>query len=195
MKNYFYALLFLLVSNANAQNNEEVISQQFTKYSQLVIDKKIDEAMDYTNEDLFKIVPREQMKNLMESIFNMPTIEYRASLPQILKVEPIKNIDGANYARIQNKNVIEMKFKQSPEEPKRTEEEERENNKLLLASFQSKYSKENVSFDKASGFFKLTAVKTAIAKSTDLKNWKFVVVDNPRMKTMLESFIPKELLD
>jgi hypothetical protein len=36
--------------------------------------------------------------------------------------------------------------------------------------------------------------KIAVAKSKDLKTWKFAVVDNPRMKAVLEKFIPKELL-
>jgi Cft2 family RNA processing exonuclease len=194
MKNIIYLLLILIAQHVKAQDADQEIREQFAEYSQLVIDKKFDEAFNYTIEDLFKIVPKDQMKSLMESIFNMPTIEYRANVPEILEVEPIKKIKGSYYAKIQSKSVIEMKFKQSAEEQKRTVEEEQENNDILLLTFQSKYGIDNVLLDENSGFFKITVFKTAIAKSQDLKNWKFATIDNPRMKSLLESFIPKELL-
>lgn len=54
----------------------------------------------------------------------------------------------------------------------------------------------NVKYDKPTGFFKINAEKIIIANSTDEnQNWKFLTVDNPRMKTILEKIIPAELLN
>ncbi|RZJ77600.1 MAG: hypothetical protein EOO20_28695 [Chryseobacterium sp.] len=123
MRRFTYLLFSLISILATAQDSEKAIREQFTTYSQLVVDKKIDAALDYTNEDLFKVVPRESMKSLMESIFNMPTMEYRASMPQISEVGPVKNIDGASYAKIKYTANLEMKFLQAPDEEKRTAKE------------------------------------------------------------------------
>lgn len=66
----------------------------------------------------------------------------------------------------------------------------------LINSFEHKFGKGNVSFGKTSGFFKINANKVVIASSnSDLKNWKFVTVNNPKMKTLLEKIIPAEVLE
>ena len=50
--------------------------------------------------------------------------------------------------------------------------------------------------DKESGFYKINAEKVIIAScDNELVEWKFVTVDNPKMKVLLEKFIPKELLN
>ena len=47
-----------------------------------------------------------------------------------------------------------------------------------------------------SSFEKINAEKIIIASSdNELLDWKFVTVDNPKMKILLENFIPKELLN
>ena len=79
----------------------------------------------------------------MESIFNMPSVEFKIGLPTITKIDPVKTIDGLHYARLQTTSTIEMKFKQDPTEPKRSEEEEKSYNDMLMANFQTKYGKGN----------------------------------------------------
>ncbi|QMS98849.1 hypothetical protein H1R16_02215 [Marnyiella aurantia] len=194
VKKLLFLISFLVFTTANSQTVENVVQQQFLEYSQLVIDQKIDEALNYTNEDLFDIIPREQMKSLMESVFNMSSIEFKAGLPLITKVEPLKIIDGSHYIRLHTISAIEMKFKQDPGEPKRSTEEEQNYVEMLSATFHSKYGKNNVNYNETTGFFKINVPKMVVAKSADLKVWKFALVDNPQIKTLLEKFIPKELL-
>lgn len=67
---------------------------------------------------------------------------------------------------------------------------------MLLHSFENKFGKGNVDLDKTSGFFKINAKKEVIAISTNNKNnWKFVTIDNPKMKVFLEKIIPSEILE
>lgn len=67
---------------------------------------------------------------------------------------------------------------------------------LMTKSFEGKFGEGNVSFDKKTGFFIIKAKKQIIASSTDNnKNWKFITVDNPKMKELLAKIIPAELLD
>ncbi|MFY0483928.1 hypothetical protein ACI6PS_15135 [Flavobacterium sp. PLA-1-15] len=194
-KNILVLLLILIFSPLNAQNHEEGIRRQFREYNQLVLDKKINEALDYTIEDLFTIIPREQMVNMMESVLNTPSMEFRGTIPEITDMEPVREIEGASYVRFKNKAIMEVKFLQSPDEPKRTPEEEQEYNTMLMATLQEQYGEEYVTFDAQSGFYKTVTIKTVIAKSKDLKNWKFAILDSPTMKVLLGKFIPKELLD
>lgn len=195
MKKIMLFLLLVVMLPVRAQDVNAAIARQFQQYSQLVIDKDIEAALDYTNEDLFTIIPREQLKAVMESVFNMPSLEYKAELPKILAFEPLKTIDGAHYVRFKHEARLQMKFLDEAGQPAKTAAELKEHQALLLSTFQGKYGQDNVTFDEASGFYNIRTVKWAVAKSKDRKDWKFAVVDNARMKALLEKFIPKEMLD
>jgi hypothetical protein len=54
-----FILIFFITTVVRSQGVEQIIQQQYIHYSQLIIDQKIDEALNYTNEDVFEIIPRD----------------------------------------------------------------------------------------------------------------------------------------
>ena len=58
-----------------------------------------------------------------------------------------------------------------------------------------KFGVGNVKYNEETHFFEINATKNAIAKSNDLKEWKFVIVENDNQKLILERFIPKQLFE
>ncbi len=190
MKKLIYtAVLFLSVNFAFAQTAKQNVERDFMNYNQLVSDKKIDDALEYTNPKLFEIIPKKSMKSLLEAVYKMPNIEYKISKPIISEISDSKRIENIDYVKIAYISPIEMKM---------IDLDLKDESKVqaLLNSFESKFGKGNVVLDKTSGFFKINANKVVIASSNaDLKNWKFVTVDNPRMKTLLEKVIPAEVLE
>lgn len=178
------AVLFLSVNFAFAQTAKQNVERDFMDYNQLVLDKKIDDALEYTNPKLFEIIPKESMKSLLEAVYKMPNIEYKTSNPIISKISDSKKIENIDYIKIEYISPIEMKMID-------LDLNDESKVQALINSFENKFGKGNVSLDKTSGFFKINANKVVIASSnSDLKNWKFVTVDNPRMKTLLEKIIP-----
>ena len=188
MKYFFTAILIILGFYGNAQNFTEEIKNDFNEYSRLIADKNIDKALDYTNPKLFEIVPKEQMKSLLEAVYNMPNIEYKTGQTSFMNFDELKKIDGINYVKFFIKSPIEMKFNDIELTiDKRTQ---------MINNFEAKVGKGNVVFDEVSGFFKINAEKVIIASSDEkLVDWKFLTIDNPRMKMMLEKVIPSELLN
>ena len=188
MKYFFTAILIILGFYGNAQNFTEEIKNDFNEYSRLIADKNIDKALDYTNPKLFEIVPKEQMKSLLEAVYNMPNIEYKTGQASFINFDELKKIDGVNYVKFFIKSPIEMKFNDIELTiDKRTQ---------MINNFEAKFGKGNVVFDEVSGFFKINAEKVIIASSDEkLVDWKFLTIDNPRMKMMLEKVIPSELLN
>ncbi|MGX9985442.1 hypothetical protein [Soonwooa purpurea] len=185
----FLASLFLSINFVFAQTAKQNVEKDFKKYSQLVSENKIDAALEYTNPKLFEIIPKESMKSLLEAVFKMPNIEYKISSPILNEISDVKRIENTDYIKIKYISPIEMKMKDfdlSDESKIQT----------LLHSFETKFGKGNVAFDKESGFFKINAEKEVVATSTDDKNsWKFITVDNPRMKALLGKIIPSEILE
>jgi len=164
------------------------IKKDFNEYFNLIAERKIDNALDYSNPKLFEIIPREQMKNLMEAVYKMPNIEFKTGVPTFLKFDEVKKIENVNYVKFYIISPIEMKFKDI--------ENSEEKVLQMTKNFETKFGVGNVKFDKESGFYKINAEKVIIANSDDnLLDWKFVTVDNPKMKLLLEKIIPSELLN
>ena len=87
MKKYILLGLSLMFFNSTiAQTTSEKIETDFVNYTNLIIDKKIDEAIEFSNPKLFEIFTRTQMKSLLEMVYNMPNIEYKMNLPTNIEV-------------------------------------------------------------------------------------------------------------
>jgi hypothetical protein len=178
---------------AHAQSVNGAVEKQFLAYSKLIIERKINDALNYTNPDMFKLVPREQMLSAMEAIFNNPQLEYRTLMPTVSGFEPVKKINGKSYVRFKSNNVIEMKLK--PATAAATPEDEMIAKEAMQLGLEKKFGRTNVSFNEQTGFYTLKTLKTVVASSDNLVDWKFLVVDSPQMKTMLSGIIPAELLE
>lgn len=179
-------LLTLFISlNTFAQEIKilPTLKRDFYNYYNLISAKKIDSALNYSNPKFFELIPRDQMKNLMEAVYKLPNVEYKTGIPTFLKVEELKKINNTNYVKFYIRSPIEMKF---------TDTENSEDKILAITkNLEQKFGAANVKYDKPTGFFKINAEKIIIASSTDEnQNWKFLTVDNPRMKTILEKIIP-----
>ncbi|KXK23021.1 MAG: hypothetical protein UZ12_BCD005002893 [Bacteroidetes bacterium OLB12] len=87
---------FLWVVVAYTQDSKEAI-KQFNSYSQLVLDKEFDKALDYVHEGIFEIAPREQMKAILEQTLNNPMMEVEMTLPEVKGISEIKSIENTHY--------------------------------------------------------------------------------------------------
>lgn len=178
----------LLLITTYAQNSKEAI-KQFNDYSQLVLEKQFDKALDHVHEGIFEIAPREQMKAILEQTLNNDMMEVEMSMPEVQGISAIKKIENTHYLKFISKNIVKMRFSTQA-----IGEGEAAINQLkqgLVAQF----GEANVAYDNTTRFFSVTAVKPVIATSVDKKDWKFVTIDSEQLIPMLEKFIPKEILD
>jgi hypothetical protein len=188
MKQILIILVLFIGINTFGQDVNKEIEEDFNEYHKLISERNIEKALEYTNPKFFELIPREQMKNLLESVYKMPNIEYKTGIPSYVRFEDVKKFENVNYVKFFIKSPIEMKFKE--------EELNDEKISLMTKSFEAKFGVGNVNYNKNTGFFSINADKIIIASSDDnLKDWKFVTVDNPKMKTLLEKILPLELLD
>lgn len=186
--------LFLFVSalTASAQEN---LKTDFQAYTNLLVKKDFDKALDYMNDGMFKIVPKTQLIEILEQTFNNPQIDIDMSATPVLSdFSEVKTIGGQHYVKFKNLSVIKMRFNMIDDSLKTAEE-----NKTMLESVKqalvTQFGSENVSYDEKTKFFTLKANKPVIASSADKKKWRFTTVDSDAQKPLLEQFIPKELLD
>ncbi|HTG55181.1 MAG TPA: hypothetical protein VL943_02845 [Niabella sp.] len=188
-------LLILIIvcfwhTNLAAQDYKKNAEQQFMRYTNLIIKKEFRKAADFIIEDFYTLIPREQMIAAMETVFNMSQFDYQIDSAKVLKVGDARLIDSAHFLKLQYSNILRMKFGSDSTLSDSTAAE----NEFLTLTLQSKFGEPNVTYDKASGYYTILSVKDVIAKSKNLTDWKFIVLEEDKMP-FLKKILPKELLE
>lgn len=201
LKKQLVTLCLLCISVVSySQDYKTEIKTQFNDYLDAITSMDFNKSMDYVSEDLFKIIPRDQMVRVMEQTFNTPGIEFKLEDAKIHEVNDAEKIEGKFYAMLQYSNVMFMKINtEDDENEEETEEEKAESQELQLSltkmALQQTFVENNVKYDEKTQFFEIYAEKQAYAISPNGKdNWKFIVVEK-NQKAFLERLLPKVLTD
>ncbi|MDP5101567.1 MAG: hypothetical protein NWQ09_09585 [Nonlabens sp.] len=190
--NTIIVLLFLCTAlGLQAQKPLDGLKEQFTHYSQLVMDGAYDTALDYSPEEIFTIVPRSLLINVMEKTMNDPEMEFGLFLPEYTTFEKPFEDKGIIYQVFYYKQRISLKFIETPDE-ENTEESIDFSNKLRLEMFTSIYGEGNVIYDAATVSYKINTVKTALAINKDgASHLYFAVIEEERKELMQKLFSDK----
>lgn len=194
MKRLIFTVCTLLVTIvSNAQDYKQQITKDYLQYTEYITTRQHVKAVEYINDGLFKIIPKEHIIRGMESIYETDEMSFVFEEPQILDFSTVKKIEGTYYVVFQTTSNFQMKMKE-------IEDEKDPQKKLMKIStiqigFEEKFGKDHVNYSHETGFFRITSTKKTIANSKDQKSWKFAVIENSQQKKLLEQFIPKELLN
>ncbi len=193
MKYTSLILILIFPSLAGAQSYQEAIEKDFTVYVDHIIAKEFDQAMEYTYEKFFELVPRDKMVQMMEATFNSPEIEYELSRAQVTSVEEPVRIGPEYFALMKYLSIIRMKFLTG--EGEETQEEFEQRMTMTRLSLEELFGKENVSYEAETGFWKLYAEKTVCAVSKDgATDWHFVVMEKEQLP-FLKNILPSQVLE
>lgn len=173
-----------------AQDYKKTAAQQFMQYTNLIIKKDFRKAADFIMDDFYTLIPREQLIKAMETIFNMPEFDYQIDSAKVVKVGDARLIDSAHFLKLQYSNILLMKFGSDSTLSDAAGAE----NEFLTLTLQSKFGEPNVKYNKASRYYSILSIKDVIARSENLTDWKFIVMEEDKIP-FLKKIIPKELLE
>ena len=118
MKKSILVLLLLTGFFSGAHSVNQTVANQYKAYTQLIIDRKIEQALDYANPEMVKMVPREQMAATMQTIFENPQLDLKSLRPTVSHFEPVKKINEKNYVRFKSHTYVDLKYVPDPKEVK-----------------------------------------------------------------------------
>jgi hypothetical protein len=188
MKRLF--LLFLLsisiFSCSQDKSENSTIKTDFEKYFRSIQNKNIGEAINCIYPKFFEIVPKEQMKQMLELTYNNPQLGLsinKFNIDNISKVEKIKNeyFTTINYS-------FDVDLKLNSDELKSKKD-------LLQEGLERKFGSANVKFESEKQIFSFNSSKKAIGISENGKSdWKFVVIEN-EYKPYLLKILPEKIIN
>ena len=184
MKKVLLVLSCMLCLPFFAQEMKTGIENQFRDYNNLIVEKKLEKALDlYANEDFLKMFPKEQLVDLMNQMFNSPELEFKIDKPENIVVsDQVVEERGQKFVKVTYLQKIQMKLVGSE---LKVED--------LQSALQGEFGYDNVKLDPSTGYFYISSVKEAAASSSDSKNWKFTVLEKKQIP-VLKAFIPEQFL-
>lgn len=194
MKNIILGFSCLLyVSTGFSQDYKRVILSEFDEYFEAISSGNYDRSMDFIVDELFDIVPREQMVVLMESTFNDPSIEFELDKAKNVEISKAKKVNNKYYSFLTYTNLIKMKFLEDEGAEEESAEEKKTRINLMKLSFENTFGVGNVKYNEATDFFEINASKKALAISSNKKkNWKFLVIEE-NQKAIFERILPAKI--
>ncbi|EAQ41772.1 hypothetical protein [Polaribacter sp. MED152] len=189
-KVFLFAFLFLSIASINAQN--KLIKERFIKMQQALLDKEFEKSLEFTAEELFEIVPKEQLVSVMEATFNNPKMQIDSDLPKVLDISDVFQVKNKFYAIL--KITGNQRIRVLGDDNKALGLDDR----LLYAlklNFEQQYGSENVKFDEKTKFFNVIVNQTIVSISYDGEtDWKYLAIDNLKLE-IISKLLPQEVLN
>lgn len=184
MKLILFILTICIAQQISAQAYKDSIRNQFKYYNELLRNKEFSKSMDYLNTAIYKVAPKEDLLQMIEQTFNNPDVDIKLSEPTVKNVGDTKVINNITYSVFEYTGDMSMRFK--------AEEMKNDTTGATKSLLATQFGEQNVTYDRASGFYNIKVVKKVVANSDDLKKWTFLVIEESQ-KEMLGTLIPKEL--
>ena len=184
LKSILFIFLCTITTNLYAQGINETIERQFKEYIQLSFED-FEKSLDYTPEEVFETISKEEMILIHEYGSNQLKGIYLKSAPIMINISETIKIENTNYVKFQSSYKIQIDLNIS--------DNVEENISYFKSSYEEIYGSENITFDQETYTFEINQIVNMIAISENLKNWKFVSIDNVDLNYL--HFIPKQLFE
>ena len=193
MKYLLTTLFVFSLTVSIAQNASSEIEKTFTQMNQALVDKDFEGMMEYMAEELFEAVPKQQMIDVLGMMMNNPQLEFVLTVPEVLSVGAVEEVEGKHYAIVESKGQQKMRFFDESGNPMKMGD-----SPMVAQTYEqmkAQAGEENIQYDEESGFFIITSNQKSIAISEDgSSNWKFLQTD-ANMKAIVANIVPAKILE
>lgn len=179
-------LLFLFTSLLNFAQDLASLKKEVLVIYNYTIEKKYDIVIESTYPKVFEIVPKKDMLEAMNSMFDneQMTLTIEKVNPDFIFSDFIF-IDEAKYCVIEHNNKMTMKFKEDLGDSK----------EFILASLQENMTGYKVSLDEKTETFIVDGKAKMIAISDKLTNGTWKYLNYNEESPMMEKVLSKKVLE
>ena len=186
------ALMFNAFCSIEAQNVNENIEKGFVEMQSAIMNKDFKKSVEYIADELFKVIPKDQLISVLELTFNNPQMEIELSLPENISIS-IQMKEGGKYYSILSFPSIQKIRLLDPNGLPLSKDDEKVIS--MRSAFESVAGADNVTFDDESMFFTVIIDQKAVAISENGKvGWKYMNFDKSQA-TLFEQLLPKTVIE
>lgn len=168
------------------QDKTQEIKTDLQGYFDLLMEKKISEALDYVHPKLMGIIGKETFEKQYNDMFSNPQINVYFEGFGVDSISDILENGGSDFALVKYHfrliNDVDTAKDESGQLPA-----------ILLNSFKTQFGEENVTLEGAGKVITNATRELFAVKSSEFEGWKIVDYEKG-LRMLLVSFIPEEVL-
>jgi len=185
MKKIILFLLFAFVTMLSEGQQDTSLVNRLNTILNFTKLKQVDKTMDYTYPKVFTIIPREQLSEIIKSIYDTDDFSSVLDSVKVDTIFPVVNINDARYAIVRHSMLMKMKYKQ----PITTKDAD-----LLVPGLEQQFGEGNVRFDKAKNSMNVSMTSYLIAVKNEISpKWTFINFDLKR-PDFIEMILGKDVM-
>jgi len=185
MKKVILFLLFAFVTMLSEGQQDTSLVNRLNTILNFTKLKQVDKTMDYTYPKVFTIIPREQLSEIIKSIYDTDDFSSVLDSVKVDTIFPVVNINDARYAIVRHSMLMKMKYKQ----PITTKDAD-----LLVPGLEQQFGEGNVRFDKAKNSMNVSMTSYLIAVKNEISpKWTFINFDLKR-PDFIEMILGKDVM-
>jgi len=173
------------LGQANFKNN---IKRDLETLLMAIKSKNMDKVTAQIYPKYFKVVSKDQMKQILNMTYNNSAINTNIQDFKILNITRPKKIQNEFFSFVDYgfKMNLKIDFSSFPNGQKLK--------KQIIEGIYTKFGKDNVNYNAKSDYYIINAKMKAYAISSNGNEWKFIIVDK-KNNPQLINILPKEILD
>lgn len=188
----FLTLTFMAVSSIEAQDVKKNIEDDFVEMQSAIIKKDFEKSVGFMADEIFTVVPKDQMASILEMTFSNPQMEIVLSLPENINISEPQKEGDKYYAILSFPNIQKLRMLDTSGLPLG---KDNEMVKGMHENFVAVAGEENVSFDDETHFFTVTVNQKAVAISENGKDgWKYLNYDKTQA-AVLGPLLPPAIVE
>lgn len=169
-----------------AQGKRQEVKNTANSYFSLIEERNISQALDYIYPEFLDLLGKETFENMFNQIFNAPGVDIGLGNFKIDSVSPSFKSDERLFVLVKYNHDMTYKVDMS-------KDTEGLLASILLSSYQSKFGKENVTFEAPETFIINVAKDMYAIQSPAYTGWK-VIEYEATMSFFLDKIIPEEVV-
>lgn len=182
--------IFSIFSNSQSikVDYDSQIKTSFNSFVTNIKSKNINNAVEFIYPKFFKVVAKEQMKQILNFTYNNPALEITILEYKTTKIENPEKINNELFSIVNytSKMNFKMDWNSIPNGLNMK--------KAIIDGLYKKFGKENVSYNSKGDYYLINSKMKACAISSNGKDWKFLILEES-YKNKLNNILPKKILD
>lgn len=181
--------IFSIFSNSQSikVDYDSQIKTSFNSFVTNIKNKNINNAVEFIYPKFFKVVAKEQMKQILNFIYNNPALGITILENKTTKIENPEKINNELFSIVNytSKMNFKMDWNSIPNGLNMK--------KAIIDGLYKKFGKENVSYNSKGDYYLINSKMKACAISSNGKDWKFLILEES-YKNKLNNILPKKIL-
>ena len=183
-------LFFSIISSAQTKqlSQENNIRKALNSFVDQMKNKNIDNAVEFIYPKYFKVVPKDQMKQILNLTYNNPALDIKILEFKIANIEKPEKINNelfslTNYTLKMNLKIDWLSIPNGQKMKSQINE-----------GLYKKFGKDNVKYISSGDYYLINSEMIACAVSNNGKEWKFLILDEG-YKPQLINILPKKIIE